>query len=209
MTITTPKRAATPDDIEFLANLQETMRNQDDFGQASPAWWGIMSYEYQLAADNDEISRVVIYDDGGREYLSVIEFVELMAASLSNDGVDDDGVRDWFSSRSVCVERDTCDKWYADADDCAMLFPDDLKAMLNDSECYPPILCDAICYETLEPAIVRGPMFLTHAACEKHLAENHYHYHPNAHPYAMTAWRCPETARLWEILENVDFASML
>ncbi len=209
MAVTTPKRAATSDDIEFLANLQETMRTQDDFGQASPAWWGIMSYEYRPAAACDEVSRVVTYEDGDYEYLSVVEFVELIATKLSDEDVDDEGVRDWFFTRNVTIERGADGKWHADADDCTVLFSNDLEEMLADPECYPEFCYDAVCYETLEPVIVRGPMFLTHAACEKHLAENHYHYHPNAHPYAMTAWRCPETARLWEILENVDFESML
>lgn len=209
MAITTPKRPCAQDDIEFLMSLQQTMRTQNDFGNASPVWWGIMSYEYRTASINDDVSRVIVYDSGNSEALSTVEFVERMASSLTDDGVNDDGVRDWFSSRGVAVERNTCGKWCADAQDCANLFPGDLDEMLSDTECYPPIVYDVICYETRAPVLVRGPMFLTHAACEKHLAENGHHYDPDAHPYAMTAWRSPETSRLWEILANVDFESLL
>lgn len=57
----------------------------------------------------------------------------------------------------------------------------------------------------IERKIYPNTMFLTQKAAEEHLKSNYYHYSEDAHTYAMTSWRNPETEKLWKILKEIDW----
>jgi hypothetical protein len=63
---------------------------------------------------------------------------------------------------------------------------------------------NVISYKVM-PKIYEDTMFLTQKAAEDHLRSNDYHYSDDAHTYAMTSWRNYETAKLWKILQEVDW----
>lgn len=50
--------------------------------------------------------------------------------------------------------------------------------------------------------------FMTLRECREHIAANDYHYHGDAHPFAMTAWRSPQVEKLWKILQEVDWSEL-
>jgi hypothetical protein len=63
-------------------------------------------------------------------------------------------------------------------------------------------------YYKYREKIVENTMFLTLRECKEHIAINKHHYSDKVHSYAMTAWRSPQVARLYKILENTDWDSI-
>jgi hypothetical protein len=62
----------------------------------------------------------------------------------------------------------------------------------------------SLCYYRIRSEIVPDTMFLTLRECKEHIKLNSHHYN-KPHSYAMTAWRSPQVARLYEILEKTDW----
>ncbi|WP_164509081.1 hypothetical protein [Clostridium rectalis] len=60
----------------------------------------------------------------------------------------------------------------------------------------------------IERQVASDTMFLTLRECKEHIKSNNYHY-KNPRPYAMTAWRSPQVARLYEILMYTDWEKCL
>jgi len=52
------------------------------------------------------------------------------------------------------------------------------------------------------------PMFLTKKECEDHIERNGYNY-SEPHSYAMTAFRSPQVEKLYDVLQNTDWESLL
>lgn len=78
----------------------------------------------------------------------------------------------------------------------------ELPEMINNAEFY---VCG---YRDSYDVIAPNTLFLTKDSCKKHIERNGYHY-KKPHTYAMTAWRSPEVERLWKILEETDWRSLL
>lgn len=203
-------RPITTDDIEFLSKLQGTMRTQPDFGQASPRYWGIMDYRYRRAAPDETVDRLYLYSDGSGKPMSCGEVLDKLTAEMVELG-GEEYAAEW------CDEQDL--DFYVDIDDrgrrtphaqprFGYLDPDEVydiwEAAGHANDASEELIC-----ETRDAFLVQGPIFITYEGCKAHIASNHYHYDKHAHPFAMTAWRAPEMARLWDILENVDFDRLL
>lgn len=202
-------RAITADDIEFLSKLQDAMRTQPDFGQASPRYWGIMDYRYRRAAPDETVDRLYLYSDGSGEPMTCEEVLDKLVVEMVDLG-GEEYATEW------CDEQDL--DFFVDIDDRGRREPhakprrgeldpdavyDIWEASGHSRDSYEELIC-----ETKEAFLVQGPIFLTYEGCKAHIAANYYHYDKQAHPFAMTAWRAPEMKRLWDILENVDFASI-
>lgn len=63
-------------------------------------------------------------------------------------------------------------------------------------------------YRDMRDQIAPNTMFLTKQECKEHIKRNHYHY-KEPHTYAMTAWRSPQVEKLYDILKNMDWDSLI
>lgn len=175
------------DDIKFLKDLQHELLTQDTVGQASPRFWVVLQEvkEYWVEDNTDGIF-IYSSDDGD----TVFE------GDLSN-------IDEWFKERDdikvlnkgfgyIEVEHEN-NEYYIFNDE-------DLKDFLDDyyEDNYN------VGFYRLKDEIVPNTMFLTLRECKEHIKSNHYHYN-NPRPYAMTAWRSPQVARLMSILESMKF----
>lgn len=199
------RRPLTAEDAAFLSKLGRDMAESPTLCQAAPRYWVIRDYDYRPAVrgfddivrvwhcqecyDLDEIAKlcyedlkrdVSVWTAGDDEYSRHLEQeLDMIGLSLDENG-------ELRRESDFAVEEATeralgVSKW-------------------DDGE---------LVYETLCTKFADGPIFLTLADAEAHLAANHYHYHPDAHPYALTAWRSPRVERLFEILAEVDFEGLL
>jgi hypothetical protein len=69
-------------------------------------------------------------------------------------------------------------------------------------------LCYTVNYRENKNSIVEGTLFLTKKECQEHINKNYYHYN-NPHTYGMSAWRSPEVERLFKILKDTDWNSLI
>lgn len=200
------KREMTREEIIFLTSLQKEMNTQDHVSQADPRFWVIRGTERKYHIDANEADGLIFYHEGNsyteeefKDKLLDNIFPEIfddgdyrfeyngegMDSSLSvyeiteNDGEKDEEEIDWYSGIEEIIE-----------------FLDD-KGYSFDYSGYEDV-----------PFIYPGPIFLTHKAANEHLMANAHHYSEDAHPYALTAWRCPEIEKLYDMLHNVDFENI-
>ena len=191
-------RPITREDVEFLATLQDEMNTQPTLCQADPRFWVVKTHEYRQAKDDDDIHRVVFYDDTGD--ISTMTFDEaLKLAHKSNVDLGGEG-----------YAQEKLDDFCLDIDDNGDITwrwwdEDDAKRFVEE---YASSECAKVVYETGEPKIAENTMFLTLREAEEHIKRNDYHYN-DPYTYAMTAWRSPQVERLYKILHEVDFRQLL
>lgn len=166
-------------EIEFLKDLQHELNTQDHVSQASPRFWVIVDYRWELAAPgcNDSYR---VFDVEGNEW-SLVQFMEY----VKNNNEYNDDVRH--------AEGIYGDNIY-DVVEVLM----DLRNF-KDFDMYPV---------THESYIVPNTMFLTNREAKEHIKSNQHHYTSKAHSYAMTAWRSPQVEKLMNILENTNFTKI-
>jgi hypothetical protein len=176
------------EDIEFLKELQHEMLTQDTVCQANPRFWVVMQEVKDYWVD-DNTDGIFVYSCDCSETVFEGELEELVDWIRELDGVED-------CKFDVCfVEFTYEDEEYTIGD------ASDLQSFLEeyDSGCY------SVGEYRIREEIVPNTMFLTLRECKEHIKANSHHYNSTAHPYAMTAWRSPQVARLYEILEKTDW----
>ncbi|QZA69846.1 hypothetical protein 043JT007_60 [Bacillus phage 043JT007] len=178
------------EDIQFLKELQQELKTQDNDCQAAPRFWALMDYRWVTCPPDDHERVSVVFPEEGEDYVL------------------DDLVNDIINYESSCSYCYTVD--HSAIDDLREMvdyFMTDEDEMLEwvrvniDSEAY-------LVYEREEEFIVPNTMFLTKQEAKNHIKVNHYHYTSKVHTYAMTAWRAPKVERLINILENFDWDSL-
>lgn len=181
-------RQLNKEDIQFLLDLQFQMNTQDTVSQASPRFWVVREEWKEWGIDSDYADNCCICDEDGNEYGG--NTLEDVFKNLLEDYEIEEMYESVIYEKSH-IELQCSDEviFLCDLDDIV----DFMKSKWGDL---------SVCYFKETKRIVPNTMFLTLKECEEHIERNHYHYN-NGRPYAMTAWRSPQVAKLYEILENV------
>lgn len=172
-------------DIEFLKELQNELKTQENDWQAAPRFWVIMDHEYQVTGEGHH-DRVSVYDTNAAESYEIEEYAK---SQLEDEDLSDD---DCITELKEITEGDEYFKerhlieWVEENRDEVTVF-----------------------YEKETSVIKQNTMFLTKQEAKDHLKCNSHHYSNKAHTYAMTAWRAPKVARLLNILENIDWDKVI
>ncbi|HCL4447120.1 hypothetical protein EJM73_08535 [Clostridium botulinum] len=176
---------------EFLKQLQHEMLTQDNVGQANPRFWVVMQdVKIYGIADNFNITgQTIIYD--GEEIGDTLEEVYDFLLDYIYDNYLEYTIN--FLNDSILI-----DGWqpFNTIEDIFNFMKYELHLENIDLVNY-----------RIEQQIVPDTMFITLRECKEHIKSNSYHY-KNPYPYAMTAWRSPQVARLYEILENIDWENV-
>lgn len=172
------------EDLQFLKELQNELKTQEDDGQAAPRFWVIMDYKWEVTEEGYH-DRVVLYSPYTCETEDVDEYIDEI---LNGDR------REEFNDEQIEALQEIKD-----------YFPEDLEEWIkeNDFRKYHLI------YEKEVPFIVWNTLFFTKAEAKQHLENNRHHYSDKAHTFAMTAWRAPKMERLMKILETFDWNSLI
>ena len=180
------------EDIEFLKALQNEMLTQNTVGQASPRFWVVMQTVRDYWVD-DDIEGICIYDTYAAEHVFEGKIEELP---------------DWINKEFDVVKKCECNYnsleiICEDENEYYISNVSDIKDFLEEyaSGQY------SVCYYRDREEIAQDTMFLTIRECREHIEANRHHYN-KPHTYAMTAWRSPQVARLYEILEKTDWGNM-
>lgn len=177
-------------DFKFLEELQVEMVNQDTDAQASPRFWVIRDYEWEISGDA-YYDKITIYIPKSNENYEITDFIvniENYYETLVND-LPDELLNELRVMQTVIPnvskeqKEEICLKWIQDN------LTDEVE----------------IIYESNIPRIVPNTFFLTKREAQEHIKANHYHYSDKVHTYGMTAWRSPQVERLYEILEKTNW----
>ena len=167
-------------DIDFLKELQEELNTQDTDVQAAPRFWVVGDYHMVACPDGDNESYEVHAPN--QDFYGDVQ--DLLQGIKEND-LDDmsDEAKDDFSEIEC---ENTATDW--------------LKEYYDEGVYLIPV--------REEHFIRPNTMFLTKKEAKEHIKQNHYHYSPKAHTYAMTAWRAPKVERLLDILSTFNFKQL-
>lgn len=176
------------EDREFLLQLQHEMLTQDKVCQANPRFWVVMQdvKDYWVDENTDGI---FIYSPGECETVFEGDFEELAEWIKKLKGI------------KKCKYDYGFVEFTYKGDGYTISDINDLKSFLDDFDTNDY----NIGYYRSREEIAKDTMFLTLRECKEHIKYNAHHYNKTAHPYAMTAWRSPQVARLYEILEKTDW----
>lgn len=187
---TVVKRPLTQGDIDFLKDLQHEMNTQDTVGQRDPRYWVILETKRVMNLEDGE--ELLIDNQTGEEFEGMenaVAFINKVAEDHCSDG------------RAELAESGMYIDIYEDGENTETFF-DLVEAVDWLSEHGQDVRI--VHYED-EQRVNWGPLFLTHRDADRHLSKNDYHYAPDAHAFAMTAWRDPTIERLWRILQETDW----
>lgn len=170
------------DDIQFLKELQNELKTQENDGQASPKYWTVGDYKMVGCPEGNQDTFHVGLPN--RDYYDDLD--ELLK-ELKDEIEDSDEYSDEVKEEFNEIE-------------CEYSAMDWIKEHYDEDAYLIPV--------REEHFIHPNTMFLTKAEAKRHIKLNHYHYSPKAHTYAMTAWRSPKVERLLKILETFDWESI-
>lgn len=179
------------EDKKFLNQLQHEMLTQDTVGQANPRFWVVMQDVkiYGIDFNYGITGKTIIYD--GKEVGDTLEEIY----DFLVDYINDESLEYELSYFNNSISTDGWNELYT---------MEDTFKFMNEELHLKNI--ELVNYK-IEQQIVPDTMFLTLRECQEHIKSNSYHY-KNPHPYAMTAWRSPQVARLYEILMNTDWKNL-
>lgn len=200
------------EELDFLIELQHEMLTQDKVCQAAPRFWVIEDKRIVPTSEDYSDGGYEYFDDNGYETIahSTEELVEYI-----NDNYAQKGLKAFYNNGDVILvimdrpveEDETLEELEPEAEDVIdYLFGDSLTETLNNQ----PQVNESIRYIPIREEYFIAPdtMFLTNRGAKKHLEANYYHYHKDAHTYAMTAWRSSEVKQLWDILDKINWREM-
>lgn len=172
----------TKEDLEFLKELQNEIKNQNTDFQSSPRFWVVMDYKNEPCWE------------GHADYYEVVSSELDMYGVVNNfkDDLDKNGYLDELDDSIIEELKDINDE---------DILVDWLNEHLNVDACTVPM------HEVAE--IRPDTFFITKRECQEHIKRNKHHYSSKAHSYAMTAWRSPQVEKLWEVLETLDIDGLL
>ncbi|VDG73425.1 Uncharacterised protein [Clostridium carnis] len=179
------------EDREFLIKLQHEMLTQDTVGQADPRFWVVMQEVKEYRVEDDE-DGVQIYDTDSCE--------------IACDG-DLKDIYDWIEEQEFdllkCDYNDVFGQIEIQLDNEEEYVIEDADDLIKFLEELGFSNYEIVKYRVREE-IAQNTMFLTLDECKNHIKANGYHY-TKPHPYAMTAWRSPQVARLYKILQETKW----
>lgn len=198
----TEKHMLTEEELRFLLKLQKELNTQNHVGQADPRFWVIKGTEKEYGIETG-------YEDGS----DLVFDTEVVATDMESamiyirDNVLDeinetDGIQRKIEMITGIFHPGIYISWKDDGFDDGETFEsmEEIAEWLN-RQGYD---CRIANYKIIGK-IYPNTMFLTQKAAEDHLRNNSYHYSEDAHTYAMTSWRNPETEMLWRILQQTDW----
>lgn len=173
--------------IRFLNELKSELNTQDSVYQAQPRFWVIMDYKWVVAPEGcGERTAIFCFELNEDHSIDINDIGEELAGHIEDNELEDE--TNYFNGElnldSLKQEKDI----------------DKLESILEELG-----LGYQINEEVFEGFVAPNTFFLTIKEAKEHLAANHYHYNPNAHVYAMTAWRSPEVEKLLTILMTENF----
>lgn len=170
------------EDIQFLKEFQQELLTQDNDGQATPRFWAIMDYKWEVTTEGHH-ERISLYNPNTGEYATVDEYIDEILNGYRKDK---------FTKEQI-EKLNEINKYF--------LIPSELEQWIkeNDDDEYYFI------YEEEVFFIAYNTCFFTKEEAKKHLEDNRHHYSDKAHPFAMTAWGAPKLERLMKILETFDW----
>jgi hypothetical protein len=176
------------EEIQFLKDLQNELKSQENDCQASPRFWVIKDYRKVVGhEDYDTGSTEHFHNDG--DHTTFKNFAELKVF-----------IEEYFEED---VESDEeLQQLLSDENESFYELWDYVESNLNDDGYFSSVFMKEESY------LVPNTMFLTKEEAKRHLKLNNYHYSPKAHTYAMTAWRAPKVERLLKLLETFDWDSI-
>lgn len=204
------KRAITADEITFLKDLQHRINTQDHISQADPRYWVIRDYKKHYGKDLNNSDGWVIVDTTDGETLvdsenvvvdvgSCENYVEAVIRTTLEEIKDNDMLSEHFDED--CFDAKL---WKDDVVDCSYSvesFVEKLNDFIDWTDRFAIVEYEDIATDT--------NAFLSHEAAQAFLESNSHHFGPDAHTYAVTAWRNPDAEKLIKILHEVDFDSLL
>ena len=173
----------TKEELEFLKNLQNELRTQDNEGNASPVFWGILETGEQITKDGYG-DKMYIVDTGNEAKKYELEDFVKHIDEIVAESDDPDLKYDWRMVEHTDI---------IDVEDFAN---NHLDMEVEISE-----------FTIINSLSDRTGCFITKKAVENHIKLNSYHY-SNPRPYAMTAWRNPEFEKFIEIFEKLDLTEL-
>ncbi|MFW9970256.1 MAG: hypothetical protein ACFFDF_08660 [Candidatus Odinarchaeota archaeon] len=168
------------ENIQFLKDLQEELKNQDNDCQASPRYWTVG--DYRMDPCPEEYQDEYHVNAPNRDYYGSLD--ELL------DQIKEEEFGEYSEDAKEEFEEIECE----------ISGIDWIKKHYDEDADLIPV--------REEHFVHPNTMFLTKAEAKKHLELNYYHYSKQAHTYAMIAWRAPKVERLLNILETIDWDSL-
>jgi len=175
------------DDIQFLKDFQSELKTQENDGQASPRYWSIMDYKWEVTEEGYE-DRASLFFPDTCERVELDEYVKDVLSGEIEHYLDEEQLEELKEMQES--------GWYSTNE-----FVDFIKEHIDD-DCY-------FIYEKEVSFIAWNTLFFTKTEAKQHLENNRHHYSDKAHTFAMTAWRAPKMERLMKILETFDWDKVM
>lgn len=172
------------DDLIFLKELQEELREQETDCQASPRFWVVGDYRYVASYDGCG-DRFMITLPSTDYHFEISEYVNHILEENSSDYSEEQ--LDELKSHVLFNDKQDILDWCRENDDENAYLTEEIK----------------------EHYTVPSTFFITKQEAIEHIKANKHHYTSEAHTYAMTAWRAPKVERLIKILENLNWENLL
>lgn len=169
------------DDIEFLKDLQHELRTQENDGNASPVYWGVIEESLRIVPDGYGDGLFIV--DEGKKY-TIEEFTEIIECDINC--IVDDNDKKYILNQWKEVDKE----WICDIVDFYNNVLDGNAEVLEFTK------GDELSFNT--------GAFLTKRACNEYIDKYGYN-HNKPRTFAMTAYRNFELERLLNILTNLDF----
>ncbi|ODB64392.1 hypothetical protein [Bacillus velezensis] len=166
-------------DIQFLKELQNELKTQDNDCQASPRYWTVGDYEW-----------VEVREENAERYSVYLPYIaEAYVLDDYLEGLKEDSEL----SKEALTELQEIEDDYDDVIEWIRKYIDEGAELIPERKVH-----------IIQP----DTMFLTKAEAKSHIKLNKHHYTSEAHTYAMTSWRAPKVERLLKILEMFDWSSI-
>ncbi len=188
------KHSVTEAEILFLKELQKEMNTQDTFATADPRYWIIKGKRKLYYADEEDADGIDLLDKNNR----------VCAAGLENIA---SFIKNMFSINCHYDSENNCITVYDGngSDDIWLYTVQEINDLLK-KYFVDRYHCENFVIETYD---YPNTLFLTYEDAVEHLKKYSYHYDKDAHPYCCCAQMSPRLERLYKILHEVDFGSMI
>lgn len=172
------------EDYEFLKDLQNELKTQENDGNADPVFWGVEETVEECRGGDGEYGGdpYITFDDGKWSLEEAIEEVE---DELKNNPE--------YSDEWLHKEWEEVDK------SCA----EDVYEFMTGMLCWEGIY-GVVYVEKVNRVTPFTGAFITKRACKEYIRKYGYN-HNDPHTYAMTAYRNFELGRLINILKSLNF----
>lgn len=224
-----PKGLPDKNALDFLTELAKELRTQDNYGNASPRYFGLM-HEEEYPTDSEYADSSVLFDDEGTvQYRDVPEDLGAAAEQFEQDVLHIlyDTHPDWafvcdrqehkmtISGKTrICycmrLDDDVCRTAWNGAVYTLSDLMDAKERIAEELDCEPEaILTDlSLGYVRKVAALEKDALFLTQKGAQDYLKTYGYNHKADCHSWCMTAVRSPEYEKLLQIIEETDWEAL-